>query len=294
MNRPEILAAKFQAFLENLKVDNVEHLQEVFRGVARGINQEYWKIKSDTRNAYFIGSYGRGTAIKGVSNVNMLVILPQKLYEHFNARRDNGQMALIQNVSESVGLQYEKTWINEEGHILIALPIQVTFEVVPSFLNEKKSYIYPEPAEGGIWKRFNPLREIQVVEEQNYLYNGKIKHLARMMRAWKNTHEVPLSGILLDTLVLYFMEEWEGNQTSFSYYGNMVQDFLEYLAGRRKEQLHWYAKGSNRQLLSPDDFGEKANLAYKNVRQAMALEMEGDSYSASKIWKKVFGNLFPI
>lgn len=294
MNRSDILASKFQAFLENLKVDNAEQLHEIFHGVAIRINQDYWKIKSDTRNAYFIGSYGRGTAIKGVANVNMLVVLPQKVYEHFNAMRDNGQEALIKHVANSVAVDYENTRVNEEGHILIDLPIQVTFEVVPGFLTDKKSCLYAEPAEGGIWKKFNPLREIQVMEDQNYLYNGKVKHLARMMRAWKNTHEVPISGILLDTLVLYFMEEWEGNQTSFSYYGNMIQDFLEYLAGRRKEQLHWYAKGSNRQLLSTDDFGEKANLSYKNTCRALALENEDDSYSASKVWKQVFGPLFPI
>jgi len=293
VKRAESIAEKIQHFLDNLKIDNQAEIAEWFKNITKQVNRDFWNLKSDAKNAHFIGSYGRGTAIKGINNINMLVVLPDKIYKQYDASPYNGQFSLINKVKECVAKVYPTAYINEEGHLLIDLPNKIIFEVVPTFLNAKKNYIYPEPAEGGYWKVFNPIKEISVMDKYNFEYNGKIKHLAKMMRAWKKTNEVPMSGMLLDTLVLNFMEEWEGNQTSYSYYGNMIQDFLEYLAGRRKDQLHWYAKGSNRQLPAPQDFGYKANEAFKIARQALTLENDLDSAGANKCWQKIFGDLFP-
>ena len=84
--------------------------------------------------------------------------------------------------------------------------------------------------------------------------------------------------MLLDTLVVTFMDEWENNDTSFGYYGVMGRDFLEYLAGRRKNQEIYYAQGSSRELPSPDDFGAQANEDYKLAVQAVEYEFNDHHY----------------
>ncbi len=286
------LTDKFKRFISSLNVDNQSLIAKRYRDITKQINLDYWKLKSETRNAYYIGSYGRGTAIKGIANINMLVVLPKKIFWNFDVYKGNGQLVLIQDVRNTVVKLYKDAYINPEGHILIDFE-DITFEVVPSFVSPKKSYIYPEPKDGGSWKVFNPIKEIEVVEEYNFKYNGKIKHLAKMMRAWKSTCNVPISGMLLDTLVLNFMDEWEGKESSFSYYGYMVRDFLEYLAGLRKEQLHWYAKGSNRKILGTEDFGEDANSAFQKTLEALEFELQNDYYKANACWKEVFGKYFP-
>jgi len=292
IKKKDTLADKFKRFVSNLSVDNQSIISKRYKDITKQINLDYWHVKSDTRNAHYIGSYGRGTAIKGVANINMLVVLPQKVFQYFDTYQGNGQLVLIQDVKETVCKIFRNANINPEGHLLVTFP-DITFEVVPSFLSPKKSYIYPEPKDEGSWKVFNPIREIEVVEEYNFKYNGKIKHLAKMMRAWKATHNVPISGMLIDTLVLNFMEVWEGNETTFSYYGDMIGDFLEYLAGLRKGQLHWYAKGSNRKIPGLEDFGEKANIAFKKTMEALEHESQGDSYNANNCWKEIFGEYFP-
>ena len=286
------LGDRFRAFLSNLNIDNQSFIVSQVKEITKDFNQKYWRIKSDIKNVHFIGSYGRGTAIKGVKNINLLAVLPRDIYEKYEKLKDNGQSVLLHEMMDFLLKAYPKAHISEEGHLLIPFP-DLIFEFIPSFITPKKNYIYPDIHEGGSWVAFNPIREIQVLDELNYKYNGKVKHLAKMMRAWKATHDAPISGMLLDTLALNFMEEWEDNDKSFAYYGLMTQDFLEYLASRRKDQLHWYAKGSNRVLPSSDDFGEKANIAYKIVSRAFIFEEEDNWIEANKCWREVFGTDFP-
>lgn len=288
------LADKFRLFLNNLRIDNQEVISGRCREISRLINLQYWKMKSDTRNLHYLGSYGRETAIKGLSNINVLVLLPYNVYQHFDTRPGNGQEALLLEVRDKVRKSYPDTFINEEKYLIVPFADGLKIEIIPGFNNPQKSHIiYPEVRGEGSWQSFNPIREIEVINEYNYNYGGKIRHLARMTRAWKVLHQVPIPGMLIDTLVMLFMDEWEGNQGSFAYYGEMVQDFMEYLAGRKKEQLHWYAKGSNRKIEREEDFGAFANVAFKKVKQALAFEYQGDGYNANQIWKETFGDNFP-
>ncbi len=287
------LGERFKEFLANLEIDNRAFIISSVKGITKAFNQRYWGIKSDIKNTYIIGSYGRGTAIKGIKNINLLAVLPRELYEIYENIQGNGQNVLLLEIKEFLQGVYEMTHINEEGHLLVPFP-DLTFEFIPTFATPRKNYIYPDIKEGGNWVAFNPVKEISVLDEANYKYNGKVKHLAKVMRAWKSHHDVPISGMLLDTLVLNFMEEWEDNDKSFAFYGFMIQDYLEYLAGRRKEQLHWYAKGSNRVLPSTEDFGEKANYTYITVRNALSFENEGKWREANKVWREIFGPSFPL
>ncbi|HBQ26353.1 MAG TPA: hypothetical protein DD791_08165 [Syntrophomonas sp.] len=288
------LADKFRIFINNLRIDNPEVINGRCREICQILNQRYWDLKSDTRNLHYLGSYGRETAIKGLTNINVLFVLPYQVYEKYEKNPGNAQEALLNEVKEVLSDTYPDIFINEEKYLLLPFKDGMNIEIIPGFMSPRKNHIiYPDARDEGQWLTFNPLREIEVINEYNYNYGGKVRHLARMTRAWKMTHQVPIPGMLIDTLVMIFMDEWEGNQSSFSYYGIMVMDFMEYLAGVKNEQLHWYAKGSNRKIERQEDFGAPANVAYKKIKQAMDLEEQGDSYNANKIWKEIFGRSFP-
>lgn len=287
------IANKFRLFLTNLKIDNQSVINSRCQEIIRIINSKYWKIKSDTRNLHYLGSYGRETAIRGLSNINILALLPRQVYQDFFSRPGNVQEALLLELRDTLRKSYPDTFINEPKYLIVPFPDGMKIEIIPGFSDPRKSnIIYPEPNGEGSWQSFNPLREIEVINEYNYNYSGKIRHLARITRAWKNQHQVPIPGILIDTMVMMFMDEWEENQGSFAYYGEMVQDFMEYLAGRKREQLHWYAKGSNRRIEREEDFGAFADITFKRAKQALLLEDRGDSYNANQIWKEIFGEIF--
>lgn len=287
------LADKFRLFINNLKIDNPVVISRRCREICQILNQRYWNIRSDTRNLHYLGSYGRETAVKGLTNINVLFLLPYKVYQQYEERPGNIQELLLYDVRELLSKTHADAFINEEKSLLIPFEDGMKIEIIPGFIGPRKNYIIYPDAQEKQWQTFNPIREIEVINEYNYKYGGKVRHLARMTRAWKMVYEVPLPGMLIDTLVMIFMDEWEGNQSSFGYYGEMVMDFMEYLAGLKNEQLHWYAKGSNRKLERQEDFGAPANVAYKKIKQAMDLEEQGDSYNANKIWKEIFGPSFP-
>lgn len=54
-----------------------------YQTITKVINKEFWGTSSSTENSYYVGSYGRGTAIDD-SDIDILVILPQTEYERFD------------------------------------------------------------------------------------------------------------------------------------------------------------------------------------------------------------------
>lgn len=50
-----------------------------------------------------MGSYGRGTAIEGFSDLDMVFELPGALYKRYDDYIGNGQSALLRGVQESSG-----------------------------------------------------------------------------------------------------------------------------------------------------------------------------------------------
>jgi hypothetical protein len=287
-----LVAEKFQLFLDNLAVEHNDFILDTFRAITRHLNNNYWGNRSDTKNSNFIGSYGRGTAIRGVANVNILFELPPRVQKRLEVWQQKAPRVLIEEVRELIEDIFPMVQLSDHCHIIIPSLHKLQFEIIPAF-PLKKSFIYPDLNNMTGWSSFNPLREIEVLEESNYRYNGKTKHLAKMMRAWRAERKVPISGMLLDTLVVTFMEEWENNDTSFGYYGIMGRDFLEYLAGRRKNQAMYYAQGSNRELPSDEDFGAFANEDFKLACLAVEHELIENHYEANQIWKQIYGPLFP-
>ncbi len=286
---------KFRKFVDNLQIDNESVINRRFKAIAQKVNLEFRNIRYDYGNAYFIGSYGRGTATKGTGIFNVMVVLPPQHFKRFDTYKGNGQFSLLEELKEKLLEIYPETIMkkDEKGEVVIPFPDGLIFEVIPAFVDSKGNYLYPNIAGEGSWNEFNPIKEINTINELNYKYGGKVKHLARMMRAWKQANNVALPGMLLDNMVMNFMEEWEGRERSYLFYGIMILAFFEYLAGKRDDQEHWYARGSNRELPRTGLFGDMANDAYKKTVEVMKYEEEGDYVRADACWKQIFGVYFP-
>lgn len=286
---------KFKKFVENLQIDNENVINRRLKTIAQKVNLDYRNIRYDTGNAHFIGSYGRGTAIKGTGIFNIMVVLPPQHFKRIDTYDGNGQLYLLRELKEKMVEIYPDTIIKEaeKGEVVIPFQDGMQFEVIPAFTNSRGNHLYPNIADEGSWNEFNPMKEIEAINTLNYKYGGKIKHLARMMRAWKHANDVALPGMLLDNMAMNFMEDWEGREKSYLYYGNMILAFFEYLAGKRDDQEHWYARGSNRELPRNGLFGDMANTAFKETVEVLKYEEEGDYVRANSGWNKIFGSYFP-
>ena len=79
-----MLSDSFSDYIESLAVDNLEDIDKKYKRITKKLNQSFWSLENDEEHAHKVGSLGRGTAIKGVSDLDMLFILPDALYTQYN------------------------------------------------------------------------------------------------------------------------------------------------------------------------------------------------------------------
>jgi predicted nucleotidyltransferase len=285
----------FSTFCTNLRMssDTVSTIQRRYQQITKRINIDYWNSTSETSNSLFVGSYGRGTEI-WTSDIDMIVRLPFATYEKFNGYSSNGQSALLQEVKNVIQETYSTSHIKGDGQVIgINFTDGIDFEIVPAFINEDKSYTYPDSNGGGSWKTSDPRREIAAMNSRDVETNKNLKRMCRMTRAWKHKSNVPMSGILIDTLAYKFIENWQYKDKSYIYYDFMSRDFFKYLSEIDREKTFWHAPGSSRYVWKDGNFQNKAKEAYDKSLIAITFESENRNLSAKQKWREIYGTKFP-
>ncbi|NEO90078.1 MAG: nucleotidyltransferase [Moorea sp. SIO3G5] len=292
------VANQFNILCDNLKVPQItrHRISDRYKRITKRLNIDFWKINDKEKHSIYVGSYGRGTAVKGFSDLDIIFILPLDLHRQYNSYQSNGQSALLQSVKKSLQATYSTTDIGGDGQVVV---IQFTdgikFEVVPAFDFEFKdsSFRYPDSNNGGSWKTTNPRPEIETIKENDKLMNGNLINLCRMARAWKKEWNVPMGGLLIDTLANKFLESWEYKDKSYIYYDWMSRDFLKYLSNQTKNQEYWYAVGSNQHIYRKGNFEYKAKQCYLITLEAINYQSSNMNYYAKQKWREIYGTSFP-
>jgi hypothetical protein len=290
------LADWFQSFCTNLQVTTGETISNRYKAITRRLNTDFWDTTSDTAHSLYVGSYGRNTAINGFSDLDMLMQLPYSIYKQYNGYSGNGQSALLQAVKTSIERTYSSTSIRADGQvILVPFNDSITFEVVPGFLNEDNSYTYPNANDGGSWKTTNPRAEFEAIRTRNANCNGNLVRLCRMMRSWKRKWEVPIGGLLVDTLAYQFIENYEHREKSFLYYDFICRDCFKWMADQDQNQEWWKAPGSGAYVYGKGLFQYKAKRCYNISVDAIANETANpkQEWAAKNKWREIFGTAFP-
>jgi hypothetical protein len=116
-----------------------------------------------------------------------------------------------------------------------------------------------------------------------------------MMRAWKNKWEVPIGGLLIDTLAYQFIDNWEFKEKSYIYYDYMCRDFFKWMSEQDSEQDYWKAPGSGQYVYGKGLFQYKAKRCYNISLDAIKHETATpkEEWSAKQNWREIFGSTFP-
>ena len=114
-----------------------------------------------------------------------------------------------------------------------------------------------------------------------------------MARAWKDCWNVPMGGLLIDTLAYNFLSNWQHRDKSYLYYDFMTRDFFECLKDLNKTQTYWFAPGSNQYVWKKGDFQYKALRCYNLSLEAIKHENNNLDWSANQKWKEIYGSAFP-
>lgn len=116
-----------------------------YKTIIKAINQKFWNSSSDTAHSFYVGSYGRGTAIS-TSDIDILVEIPQTEWERFDYAHGNGQSRFLQVVKSAIQSVYPRSDVRADGQVIkINFSDGIKFEVLPAFKNvewlENETYI---------------------------------------------------------------------------------------------------------------------------------------------------------
>ncbi|WP_448134655.1 SMODS domain-containing nucleotidyltransferase [Stenotrophomonas rhizophila] len=290
------VAAWFQAFCNNLQVDNQATISPRYGAITTRLNTDFWNTTSSSAHSLYAGSYGRNTAIRGISDLDMVFQLPYSLYTRYDAYFTNGQSALLQLVKESIERTYSRSSVRGDGQVIqVPFADGIVFEVVPGFANLGGGFTYPDANAGGRWRQTDPRAEIEAIRERSAATNGNLVLLCRMMRQWKSEWSVPISGLLIDTLAYQFIESYQYRDKSYFYYDFYCRDFLKFMSERSRTQNYWRAPGSGHYTFGGELFQYKALRCYNIALEAIEHEQATTSreYSAKRKWREIFGSRFP-
>lgn len=181
-----------------------------YHTICKAINREFWNSLSDTDHSLYVGSYGRGTAIDA-SDVDMLVILPESEYNHYDYLKGNGQSRLLQAVKKAILASYPRSDVKADGQVVVInFSDGIKFEVLPAFKNWNNQFTYPDTNMGGNWRATNPKAEQEAMREKNVSSNGLLldtcKHIRRLHE--QNFKSYHLSGIVIDSFVYHAIGNW--------------------------------------------------------------------------------------
>lgn len=257
-----------------------------YNGITSALNARIRSIQSSTAYSLQVGSYGRKTAVQGVSDLDMIYIMPVELKREFSG--ENPQRNLLTYVKDILTESYPRTDIRVDRQI-VSVPFSTyKIEVLPVFPNDDGTFTHADTYCGGIWCKTNPKDEIQAFNDMAKQAGKCFRHLCKMTRAWKNSMGIAISGYLIDTLVYnFFKNNLSTYNTAYSNYPIMCYNFFNFLSSQPQKQYYW-APGSNFRVEVDIFFQKKAKNAIELVKSDIDNGITNDSK-----WKKLFGRFFP-
>lgn len=281
----------FTQFLDELKISNVSDISTKYENITTRLNKDFWDSDSATAHSLQIGSYGRRTAIDGVSDLDMVFELPQDDYDRYRRLAGNGPSVMLQEVRASLLRRYPESEVRADGQIVAVMFSGYRVEVLPAFPDGDGNYTHGDTNDGGSWDLTKPRPEIRAVNALNEQTQGTLKDCCKMLRAWKNQVGVSIGGLLIDTLVYnYFLAHPERHGDGYKDYPKLLVSLFSDLANQSPSQAYWLAPGSGQRVKRKGAFEAKAKKAATRCQEAVDA---ADEAARARIWRKIFGRTFP-
>lgn len=277
----------FDGLISNLKVDNGDVIAARRDEITKTLNREFRGIEGSKGNKLMVGSYGRWTAIKGISDLDLLYFLPASDRSYYEKER--GPSKVLARARVAIQDRYPKTSVTVDRLVVVVQFTNFMFEVQPVFGNDDQSFSYPDTYTDS-WKITKPREEIKAISEEDSVAAGNLRRLCKLARAWKNRHGVGIGGLLVDTLAYKFMQKYPLHRSAIpATYDQMTRDFFLFLSEEEDHEFY-AAPGSRQRVRVKKKFQQKAKKAYELSLEAIEATGQRNAY---KKWRKVFGNSVP-
>ena len=254
--------------------------------------------RSSTPSSYVkVGSYGKGTATRPRTDLDMLFVLPWDVYTRIEALTGNKQSQLLQEVRRTLLVTFPNTEIAADGQAVVA-PFQTyNVDIVPGISLHRWRLRWPVSDRGqhgwrtvalvqsggrvqlpaGRWTRYRPGRRRT---------SSRCSRRGSASATWRSN---PSASRLLATV---FVTQWEHRHQTIFYYDWMIRDFFAFMLN----YVNGWARpaGITEQILLGDCWESKCRTAYSRALKACDYERADDDIAAASEWQKIFGSQFHV
>jgi hypothetical protein len=294
---PEAMIDGLYALRESFHAIKIEERKifEIVRPVTDVLDRFFDPSHADITSSLMFGSWARGTAIPASSDYNIAYELPRRLTENILNLDNGGAIAILALVDRLLREKFPQAQkCPERGSVTIKLGTSVVINLRPCIRNQSGGFAYPDGRRQGSWRAFDPHLAIEAFRKLESVTRENLLFLCRAMRVWRERHEMPMSGILIDSLAYRFIEHSPYRQKSIRFQDCLFRDFLGYLAAIDPEQEWWYAPGSTEPVFRKGVFEPRALEGFRLVQQAMELDAAQQHRAAWKVWAQVLGDSYAI
>lgn len=221
-----------------ISLDKRQLISKRYKTVTRAINRVLWDNVSDTAHSFYVGSYGRGTAVD-TSDIDILIEVPNNYYVCSPYTTYNPQSRLLQIVKSAILESYPSSEVKADGQVVVInFSDGMKLEILPAIREynqwmDKEIYRYPDTHMGGNWLSTNPKIEIEAMNIKDKQSNGLLKDTCRHMRYIRDNYftSYHLSGIVIDSFVYRAIGNWRylsENEKKIENYKTFEEELLEY------------------------------------------------------------------
>lgn len=290
----DYVVPRFSRFLSNIQLTAGQHSDGNVKknGVIGCLNRAYYGSSSSSDNSFFVGSWGKDTAIRPPRDVDVYFELPKDVYYRFDAYTSNKQSALLQEVKAVLQKSYPTTTnIRGDGPVVLVGFDSYCVEVVPAFGLEGSRYLVCDTKNGGTYKVTAPWHEIVHIDEADKRNANNFRPLVRMLKVWQAYCSVPIKSFHLELLAIEYIDQSDWRDKSLLWYDWLVRDFFDYLI--RRANTHIRIPGTGELMWLGDNWKTRAESAYSRAGSACAYEEQNLMLVAGDEWQKIFGPDIP-
>lgn len=283
------LSDNFKKFIENIELTQyqVEDGKKKADNVCKTLHKHYYEDNYNGSTKLIIGSFGKDTAIRPPSDVDVIFELPPSEKERYDNRSGNGQSQLLQDVKSLLLKTYPSTDIKGDGPVVVVDFNSYKIELNPAF-KSFWGYSVPITRDGGKWEDINPIREKEEIDKSDKRSNGNTRNLIKMIKKWKDYCNVPLKSFYIELLVVDFLEENEHYYYGFHAYDMLLYEFFKFLLSSKNKFKA--LPGVINIINYGNKWESKAETACKNARNAWLSDSKEDGID---YLRKIFGHSFP-
>jgi hypothetical protein len=284
----------FQKFKENLEPSG---LQKATVSTRQNTVRDVIASDLNVLDSFLTGSYSRSTMIAPLkeADVDIFIVLNSDYYYHYNNGQNGGQAGLLDLVKRTLRKTYTKTPdISRNGQ---AVTIQFTdfmVDVVPGFNSEGGGYLIPNSVNKS-WIPTDPKKHVDIVSSANVAHSGDLVPLIKMIKGWNKNSGNYFNSFHLEVLALEILKgvKISDYPSGMRYFFDKSRD----LVTKKNLDPAGYGGDVGSYINTQEKIQEavaKFQLAYDRAIKAEDYNKRGYTQDAIEMWRKIFGDYFPI